>query len=124
MTHTAGSTARLFVLPVIVAAGLALLYFYISTTPARLGDDQILNAPFLEGRLIQHVALVAVSFVIAAAIALPLGILLAHGGHVFRPIVFGLASLGQIVPSIAVLALAFTFIGLGFRPTVLALVVY
>jgi osmoprotectant transport system permease protein len=111
-------------LPVVVAIGLALLYIYISATPARLGDDQILNRAFLEGRLVQHIELVAVSFVLAAAIALPLGILLAHGGRVFRPIVFGLASLGQIVPSIAVLALAFTLIGLGFRPTVLALVVF
>ena len=53
---------------------------------------------------------------LAAAIALPLGMALAGGGRWFRPIVLGLASLGQIVPSIAVLALAFTLIGLGFRP--------
>jgi osmoprotectant transport system permease protein len=124
MTQLNGSAVRLFAMPVVVAIGLALLYFYISVTPARLGDDQILNRSFLEGRLVQHIELVAVAFVIAAAIALPLGILLAHGGSLFNPIVFGLASLGQIVPSIAVLALAFTFIGLGFRPTVFALAVY
>lgn len=124
MTHVALPLARILLLPAAVTAGLALLYLYISATPARLGDDQILTRVFLEERLIQHVEVVAVSFVIATVIALPLGILLAHGGRLFRPAVFALASLGQIIPSIAALALAFTFIGLGFRPTVIALVIY
>ncbi len=115
---------RTILTPVVVAIGLALLYLYITSKPARLGDDQILNSDFLEGRLVQHVEIVTVSFVIAAAIALPLGVLMATGGRYWRGPVFALASLGQIVPSIAALALAFTFLGLGFRPTVIALVIY
>ena len=115
---------RLLVTPAAVALGLLLLYLYIVNTPARLGDDQILTRAFLEERLVQHVELVLVSFALAAAIALPLGVLLAQSGGFLRLPVFALASLGQIVPSIAALALAFTFLGLGFRPTIIALVLY
>jgi len=115
---------RLIITPLAVAIGLVLLYLYIVNKPARLGDNQILNSDFLEGRLIQHVELVVVSFLIAAAIALPLGVLMATGGRYWRGPVFALASLGQIIPSIAALALAFTFLGLGFGPTVIALVIY
>ena len=115
---------RLLLTPGVVALGLLLLYFYIVNTPARLGDDQILTRVFLEDRLRQHVELVLASFALAAAIALPLGIALAETGRFWRLPIFALASLGQIVPSIAALALAFTFIGLGFRPTIIALVIY
>jgi osmoprotectant transport system permease protein len=115
---------RLLLLPAVVATGLVLLYAYIVTTPARLGDDQILSRAFLQDRLVQHVEVVAVSFLMAAAIALPLGVVLAGSGRLLQSIVFALASLGQIIPSIAALALAFTLIGLGFRPTVIALVIY
>ena len=115
---------RVLLTPAVVAIGLVLLYFYIASIPARLGDDQILSRDFLQQRLVQHVQLVTVSFAVSAAIALPMGILLASGHRVFRPAVFALASLGQIVPSIAALALAFTFLGLGFRPTIIALVIY
>ena len=52
---------RLLLLPAVVAGGLALLYAYIPTTPARLGDDQILTRIFLQDRLIQHVEVVAVA---------------------------------------------------------------
>ena len=119
-----GAGIRLAITPLAVAAGLVLLYLYIVNKPARLGDDQILTPVFLEGRLVQHVELVAVSFLLSAAIALPLGVLMATSGRFWRGPVFALASLGQIVPSIAALALAFTFLGLGFQPTVIALVIY
>jgi osmoprotectant transport system permease protein len=123
-TATRPWSLRLLLTPAAVAVGLVVLYLYIVNTPARLGDDQILARDFLEQRLIQHVELVLVSFALAVLIALPFGILLAEIGHFWRLPVFALASLGQIVPSIAALALAFTFLGLGFRPTIIALVVY
>jgi osmoprotectant transport system permease protein len=110
--------------PVLVVVGLLFLKLYVSVTPARLGDDQILNRAFLTTRIEQHIELVAVSFGLASLIALPLGIALAESGPSWRLPVFAAASLGQIIPSIAALALAFTFIGLGFRPTVIALVIY
>ncbi|HTE87143.1 MAG TPA: ABC transporter permease [Dehalococcoidia bacterium] len=125
MTLTGVRTAlKVFLTPAAVAVGLLLIYVYLANTRAQLGDDQILSRAFLLDRLIQHIQLVVVAFAFAVAIALPLGITMAGSGRFWQGPVFALASLGQIVPSIAALALAFTFVGLGFRPTVIALVLY
>jgi osmoprotectant transport system permease protein len=84
----------------------------------------VLSAGFLGTRLLQHVELVATSFAVAAAIALPLGILVARSGRTLRLPVVLAANLGQAIPSIALLALVFTVTGFTFRTTVIALVVY
>jgi osmoprotectant transport system permease protein len=110
--------------PILVAIGLGLVALYVVHTPARLGDDQILQRSFLESRLLRHIELVVISFVIAALIAVPLGVLLAQAGYGWRLPVFLVANLGQAVPSIAALALAFTILGLGLRSAVIALVLY
>lgn len=119
-----GGVFSLLRTPLAVVVGLVLVYLYVVHTPARLGDEQILQRSFLQSRLIQHVELVVFSFLIAAAIALPLGILLAQAGSRWRWPVFLVANLGQAVPSIAALALAFTILGLGLRSAVIALVIY
>lgn len=119
-----GGRVRFLLTPAAVGVGLLLLAVYAAHQSARLGDDQILNRSFLQGRLLQHVELTATSFVIAAAIALPLGVALAQLGRIWSLPVFLIANLGQAIPSIAMLALAFTFVGLGFKPTVAALVLY
>jgi osmoprotectant transport system permease protein len=71
----------------------------------------------------QHVVLVAVSLAIALAIALPLGALAAR-----RPragtIILGLAGVLYTIPSLALLALLVTVLGLGPATAVVALVVY
>jgi len=115
---------RLVLTPVVVALGLLAVYIYLANTPARLGDDQILTQRFLGARLRQHVELAAVSFVLAVVIALPLGIVLAQAGRLWRLPIFAVANLGQAVPSIALLAIVFTFVGLGFKTAVAALVLY
>lgn len=119
-----GGRLRFLLTPAAVAAGLILLALYVTHQTARLGDDQILNWSFLQGRLVQHVELTATSFLIASAIALPLGVVFAQLDRVWSLPVFFIANLGQVIPSIAMLALAFTFVGLGFKPTVAALVLY
>jgi osmoprotectant transport system permease protein len=115
---------RLLRTPLLVAIGLLLVSLYVAYTPARLGDDQILQRSFLESRLLRHIELVVISFVIAALIAVPIGVLLAQAGYGWRLPVFLVANLGQAVPSIAALALAFTILGLGLRSAVIALVLY
>jgi len=72
-------------------------------------------------RLVQHVTISAISMLIAAAIALPTGIVLGHlrrGGVVAQ----NLANLGRAIPSLAILIVAVPFLGIGARPAELALV--
>jgi len=110
--------------PFFVLLGLVLIALYVSHQPARLGDDQIINRAFLEDRLRQHIKISLVSFGLAALIGLPLGALLGKADWRLRTPVIVFANLGQALPSVALLAFAFTYVGLGFKPTVIALVVY
>jgi osmoprotectant transport system permease protein len=73
-------------------------------------------------RLGEHVVLSAVAIGVAAAVALPVGIVLGHrrrGGTV----AVGIANAGRAVPSFAVLVLALKVFGLGATPTYVALVI-
>ncbi|MDE3074970.1 MAG: ABC transporter permease subunit [Chloroflexota bacterium] len=77
-------------------------------------------------RLAEHALLSAVILVVAAVIALPLGLLFGHTGRgAFLTI--SIANAGRALPSLALLALALPVsfglgLGLGFWPTLFALV--
>ncbi len=115
---------RLFILPAVVAAALLALYLYMTLTPGRITDLYVLNQSYVTARVIQHIQITAISFGLAALIGLPLGVLLAQSGRLVSLPAFALANLGQAVPSIGILALGFTYIGLGVQGAIIALVLY
>jgi osmoprotectant transport system permease protein len=89
-----------------------------------LVPDPIFATPLLELTL-QHIALVAISSALTILIGLPLGIWVTRkSGREFRDIVSAGADFGQVFPPIAVLALLFTWLGLGPVPAILALTLY
>ena len=115
---------RLLLTPVGVAVGIGVSWLiFLSLTP-RDTDQFALNRAFLQDSFIRHVELVAVSFAVATAVGLPVGILLARSGRWLGLPVFGVANLGQAIPSIGVLVFFYEVFGLGFRPAVIALVLY
>lgn len=80
----------------------------------------------LLARLSEHVVLVAISTLIAAAIGIPLGVLAARRPVLARPLV-GLANLGQTIPSLALFGflIPLPFIGgIGTRTALVALTLY
>jgi osmoprotectant transport system permease protein len=71
---------------------------------------------------VQHVELAAASGAIAIAIGVPLGVLLTRGGvRRWAPAIMQLAGLGTTIPTLAVLALAMTVLGLGTPPALFGL---
>ena len=70
----------------------------------------------------EHLQLSGVALGIAIVLALPLGAVL---GHLHRGsfVAINLANIGRALPSLAVIALGFTFLGVGFTNIALALVV-
>ncbi|MGK7377375.1 ABC transporter permease [Planococcus sp. 1R117A] len=73
----------------------------------------------------QHIQLVLVSSLLAILIAVPAGILITRPK--FRKaewLVSGIANLGQTIPSLAVLALMISVLGIGFQTAVFALFIY
>lgn len=73
----------------------------------------------------EHVIMVMVSSGAATAIGVSLGVIVTRPpGRDFLGVVRALSSLAQTFPPVAVLALAVPAVGFGFRPTILALVIY
>lgn len=70
----------------------------------------------------EHVQLSAASLAVAILIALPVGLVL---GHLHRGsfVAINVANIGRALPSLAVIALGFVFLGVGFWSVALALVV-
>ncbi len=72
-----------------------------------------------------HIWLVLVSATIGSLVAVSAGIFVTRpAGRDFLPLVSQIASIGQTVPPVAVLALAVPVMGFGEKPTLLALVLY
>ena len=73
----------------------------------------------------QHLLVSLIAALIAAFIGVSLGILATRRfGRDFLPLIRDASSLAQTVPPAAVLALAIPFLGFGFEPVLLALVLY
>lgn len=74
---------------------------------------------------LQHLVLVGASLGVVLAIGVPLGIWLTRpSGREFLPLANNLLAILQTFPPVAVLGLAVPALGFGFRPTLVALVVY
>ena len=86
--------------------------------------DPVFATPLLTLTL-QHLALVAISSVLTLAVGLPLGIWVTReSGRDFRDVVSAGVDFGQVFPPIAVLALLFSWLGLGPVPALIALFLY
>ena len=124
MTRRRPGGLRLALTPALVGVALLLLFLWVHTADVPPEEAAVLSPDFIGTRLTQHVELTITSFLIAAALALPLGVAAARTGRAVRLPVLLAANLGQAIPSIALLALVFTVTGFTFRTTVIALVVY
>lgn len=73
----------------------------------------------------EHLFLSFVSVLLGAALAIPLGVLLA-GGRIawLNGIVFAIANILQTIPSLALLAILIPLLGVGRTPAVIALFLY
>jgi osmoprotectant transport system permease protein len=75
--------------------------------------------------LIQHLQLVFISGSIAVALGLTIGIVLTRGFiRRYREMTLNMLGLCQTVPSLAVIAIAMTYLGIGRKTAIFALVVY
>jgi osmoprotectant transport system permease protein len=72
-------------------------------------------------RLTEHVTMSVASLVVAAAVALPLGIWLGHTGR-GGALAINVSNVGRAIPSFAILVIAAQIVGIGWRPAFVALV--
>ena len=71
----------------------------------------------------QHLVITLVALVIALVIAVPLGVALARRPRLYGP-TMGVLSVLYTIPSVSLLVLLIPLMGLGFWPTIVALVIY
>jgi osmoprotectant transport system permease protein len=120
MSEALGKGYRLFLILVVLAAGVFL---------ERVGLVAYLSDPYeldytlrLAG---QHLTMVTVSMVMATAVGLTVGIVFTRPRfRRFAGVVMYLVGLGQTIPSLAVIALAMSVLGIGLKPAIFALFVY
>lgn len=77
----------------------------------------------LSVRLLQHLYLSISATLIAVIIGVPLGILITHHARL-KSYVLGTTSVFQTIPSLALLAFLIPFLGIGIKPTIIALTIY
>lgn len=73
--------------------------------------------------LIQHIFMTVVSMAIVLFIAVPLGIYLTRTPKLADPII-GITGVFQTIPSIALFGFLLPFVGIGLKPTIIALVMF
>jgi ABC-type proline/glycine betaine transport system permease subunit len=123
------SLIKLATLPAVVLLFEIAVFAYernthVDSSIQTIIEGNLLAAGELESSLRQHLYLVGVAFAITVAAGLPLAVLLFRTPPLVRVPVLALASLGQAVPSVAVLVYVSIWIGLGSWPTIIALVIY
>ncbi len=80
------------------------------------------NPHLLFDKAVQHLVLSGVAVAVAAAIALPLGVLLGHA-HRGAFVAINLANVGRALPTLAVIAVGIAVVGIGFTNVMIALVI-
>jgi osmoprotectant transport system permease protein len=108
---------------------IILLAFCGGVALEKTGTIAFLTDPYnyhdLMRLLFQHFYLVAISMAMATALGLIIGITLTRPKFKrYCGIVMYIVGLGQTIPSLAVLALVMSFLGIGTKPAIFALTVY
>jgi osmoprotectant transport system permease protein len=115
---------RLLLTPLFLAAAAVAVVFW-SHRGAVGAEVGVLATGKLALRVREHLALCAVSTALAVAAAVPAGVAATRPAlrRLGPPLLF-VANVGQSVPTVAVLALAFSVTGIGFRTAVIGLLAY
>lgn len=108
---------------------LAVVILAAGVVAERTGLIELLSDPYeypvIMELFIQHLYIVAVSMAFATFIGVTAGIVLTRKRlRRYAGICMYVIGLGQTIPSLAVLALAMSFLGIGTKPAIFALTIY
>lgn len=104
---------------------LILLFFFAGLTIYLFQTSSFAELPQLLRMVKEHLIMVGISMTIATTIGVSIGILLSRPlFRKYQGIVMYIVGLGQTIPSLAILALAMSTLGIGMRPAIFALTIY
>ena len=116
-------------IPKIYRYALFGILFFCGIKAQQIGLVEYLSDPFEMEYVLelirQHLILVGSSMLMATIIGLGAGILLTRDClKRYTPTVMYVLSLGQTIPSLAVIAISLSFLGIGVKPAIFALTIY
>ena len=108
---------------------IAVIILIAGVTFERTGLIELLSDPYeypvLMALFTQHLYMVSLSMVFATIIGVTAGIVLTRQRfRKYAGICMYIIGLGQTIPSLAVLAIAMSFMGIGMKPAIFALTIY
>ncbi len=108
---------------------IVVIILILGVTFERTGLLKLLSDPYeypvIMELCIQHLSMVTISMLFATTIGVTAGIVLTRPRfRRFSGVCMYIIGLGQTIPSLAVLALAMSFLGIGMKPAVFALSIY
>ncbi|GAB6191938.1 ABC transporter permease [Desulfocastanea catecholica] len=108
---------------------IAVIILIAGVTFERTGLVELLSDPYeypvIMELFLQHLYMVTVSMIFATIIGVTAGIVLTRQRfRKYAGVCMYIIGLGQTIPSLAVLALAMSFLGIGMKPAVFALTIY
>lgn len=108
---------------------IAVFILIVGVTFERTGLIELLSDPYeypvILALFTQHLYMVSLSMTFATIIGVTAGIVLTRQRfRKYAGICMYIIGLGQTIPSLAVLAIAMSFLGIGFKPAVFALTIY
>jgi len=116
--------SRLWLILFLVVLSGAIIYFFVRN-PGGAIAARLLNYQTIFRAYRQHILLTVVASAAAIIVSVTLGILITRPGvRVIAPIVDTAVSIAQTIPSLAILALFFVYLGRGFNTAVFALWLY
>lgn len=112
--------------PLLILAGVGIGFtIYVVEFPTDRIVDNYLSYELVGRALGQHVWMVLVSSVLAVATAVPLGVGVSRPAlRLLAPVIINVVNIAQTVPSLAILALFMSLLGVGFRSSIFALWLY
>ena len=112
---------RLVGVPLVILVAYGLVAWEIQQRPLNVREVTVLNFHDISKAFGQHLFLTFTALTIALVIALPMGVLLSRSAGILRTAIFTIANLSQAIPSVALLGLAYVFLGSGPKPAIFAL---
>ncbi len=116
---------KFLIVPILlVGMGIGVV-IYVVENPTDSMVARMLTYDFIISSMEKHLLMVFVSMLGAIAVGVPVGIMLSRPSFYYvGKVIENVVNVGQTVPSLAILALFFTFLGLGFNTAVFALWLY
>ncbi|MFO7953097.1 MAG: ABC transporter permease [Bacillota bacterium] len=118
-------TLKDFILPLCLLAVGAIIILYVVHNPTDSLVERILSYKNIFKALREHLLLMFVSMIGAITVGILGGIMLSRPKlYYLGRVVENIVNIGQTVPPLAILALFFVIMGIGFRMAVFALFIY